>query len=295
MVLADMLRFIIALIAALAHMPTLAASPDDAFLAAREAFRVGDAVRFERHAKSLNGHILEPYIAYWRLRLRLDQATLEEVQALLARVKDGPVSNSLRADWLRMLGMKQQWELFDAEYPLLVGEDTELLCFTLQSRLRAGGTEALHSARTLWFSGRDMPDSCNAVFDALNSNQQLTADDICDRLRLALEAGNTGVARRVAEYLPTQEQPDARALSGIAVNPRAYLDRGTLNPKTRAGRETVMFAVHRLARTSPQLAAQQWLKLGERFSDSERGYVWALVAFLAAQRLDPNALSWYAR
>ncbi len=291
-----MLKHFIAFIAALllataAH----AASQDDDFLAAREAFRVGDAVKLERHAKSLHDYVLAPYVAYWQLKLRLEAAAPGEVQALLARVKDGPVSNSLRADWIKALGMRRQWDLFDAEYPQLIGEDTEILCYSLQSRLRAGGMEALSYARTLWFTGRDMPDSCNALFDTLVERGQLTADDAWARVRLALEAGNTGVARRVAEYLPAQERLDASTLSHVAVNPQIYLDRKAFNLKTRAGRETVMFAVHRLARTAPPLAAQQWTKLGARFSEAERGYVWGLIALLGAQRHDPNALTWYAR
>src|SRR3972149_2755652 len=52
------------LLTAVAH----AASQDDDFLAAREAFRVGDAVRFERAAKSLGGYVLEPYVDYWRIK-----------------------------------------------------------------------------------------------------------------------------------------------------------------------------------------------------------------------------------
>jgi soluble lytic murein transglycosylase len=201
----------------------------------------------------------------------------------------------LRTDWLKLLAGRQQWDLFDAEYPQLVGDDIELLCDSLQSRLRAGGGEALSYARTLWFSGRDQPESCTPLFDALAERKQLTEDDVWARVRLALEAGNTGVARRAAEYLPAKEQPDARALSGIAVNPQAYLERKNFNLKSRAGRETVMYAVHRLARTAPPLAAQQWIKLGERFADAERAYVWGLIAFQGAQRHDPNALGWYAK
>lgn len=272
-----------------------AATRDDDFMAAREAFRAGDVVRLERHAKLLNDHPLEPYVAYWRLRLRLNEAAPAEVQALLARVQDGPVSNNLRTDWLRLLAGRQEWDLFDAEYPQFVGDDTELLCLSLQSRLRGGATEALSHARTLWFSGRDQPESCAPLFTALAERRQLTTDDVWARIRLALEAGNTGVARRAGEYLPGGEQPDAGALSGIAVNPQAYLDRKTFNLKTRAGRETAMFAVHRLARTAPALAAQQWTKLGERFTDAERGYVWGLIAHQGAQRLDSNALGWYAK
>ena len=272
-----------------------AASQSDDFLAARDAFRAGDSVKLERYAKSLNNYILDPYVAYWRVRLRLDQSAPADLQALLERLKDSPVSNSLRTDWLRLLAQKQQWELFDAEFPQLAGDDVELLCYSLQSRLRAGAAEVLASARTLWFSGRDQPDSCTPLFDALAERKQLSEDEVWARVRLALEAGNTGVARRAAEYLASPTQLDPRVLGGIAVNPQAYLDHKLVNLKTRAGRETLMFAVHRLARTSPSLAAQQWTKLSERFPEGDRGYVWGLIAWLGAQRHDQNALGWYAK
>ena len=139
-----------------------AATQDDDFMAARDAFRSGDSVRLERYAKSLNGYPLEPYVAYWRLKLRLDDAAPAEVQATLERLADGPISNTLRIDWLKQLAIKQRWDLFDAEYPQVVGEDADLLCWSLQGRMRAGGAEALSYARTLWFSGREPPESRHA-------------------------------------------------------------------------------------------------------------------------------------
>jgi soluble lytic murein transglycosylase len=278
-----------------AAAPQVVASRDDDFMAAREAFRTGDAPRLERYSRSLSGHVLEPYLDYWRLRMRLDTASPAEVQAALLRLEDSPISSSLRTDWLKMLGMKHQWDIFDAEYPKLTSDDAELACYSLQSRLRSPTAETASAARAMWFTGRDLPDSCTAIFDALSANGQLSSDDVWARIRLALEAGNTGVARRAAAYLPAQDQPDVRVLAGIAVNAQAFLDRKAFDLKSRAGRETVMFAVHRLGRTSPQLAAQQWLRLGDRFSAGERAYVWGLIASLGAQRLDPNALSWYSR
>jgi soluble lytic murein transglycosylase len=271
------------------------ATADDDFLAARDAFRAGDAGRLERYAKSLSSYPLEPYLAYWRFRLKLDEAAPSDVRAMLERLQDGPVVNSLRTDWLKQLAVKQQWDLFDAEYPQLEGNDPELLCYSLQSRLRTGGAEALSYARTLWFSGRDQPESCTPLFDALAGNNQLSVEDVWARIRLALEAGNTGVARRTAEYLPQKEPAETQTWSGIAVNPQASLERKNFNLKTRAGRETVMYAVHRLARTAPPLAAQQWIKLGDKFNEAERGYVWGLIAYQAAQRLDLTALAWYAK
>ena len=47
-----------------------AATQADDFLAAREAFRAGDVIKLERYAKPLNDYVLEPYVAYWRLRLK---------------------------------------------------------------------------------------------------------------------------------------------------------------------------------------------------------------------------------
>src|SRR3954468_14711270 len=272
-----------------------AASQDEDFMAAREAFRAGDAAKLDRYAKSLSNYPLEPYLAYWRFRMQLDDATPDAVRAMLVRLQDGPVVNSLRTDWLKQLGLKQQWDVFDIEYPQLETPDSELVCYSLQSRLRSGGAEALSYARTLWFSGRDQPESCTPLFDALTVTKQLSAEDVWARVRLALEAGNTGVARRATEYLPTKEPTDAQSWPGIAVNPQAYLERRNYNLQTRGGRETVMYAVHRLARTAPPLAAQQWTKLGERFSEAERGYVWGLIAFQGAQRHDSNALFWYSK
>lgn len=272
-----------------------AAKQDDDFLAAREAFRAGDVVRFERNAKSLSDYVLEPYIAYWRLRMRLEQATPDEIRALLARTRDGAVSNSLRSDWLKLLAGRQQWEIFETEFAQFVGTDTELLCLSLQNRIRAGDADAPEKARALWFSGRDQPESCTRMFDALAERKLLSESDGWARLRLALEIGNTGVARRVAEYLPAAERPDGATLSRIAVNPQAYLDRKAFDLKSRAGRETLIYAVQRLARTTPQIAAQQWTKLGDQFDEAERGYVWGLIAYHGAQRLDPAALAWYAK
>ncbi|MBI3068258.1 MAG: transglycosylase, partial [Betaproteobacteria bacterium] len=279
----------------LAAVAAHGASQDEDFLAAREAFRSGNAKKLDLHARRLQGHILEPYVAYWQLRLRLEDAAREEVQAYVLRYRDTPLSDRLRADWLKVLGKKQQWDLFDAEYPQLVNEDIELQCYALQARLRVSATEALRAARSLWFTSRDLPENCTPLFNALAASHQLSSDDVWARIRLGLEAGNVGVARRVAGYLAAGQAPDGRVLEAIASNPTRYLDKRAFDLGSRAGRETVMFAVHRLARTSPQQAAWRWTRLEQQFSPEEPAYVWGLVAYFGAMRHDPGALAWYAR
>ncbi len=282
--------WVLILIASLAH----GASRDDDFLAAREAYRAGDSKKLALLAKRLDGYILEPYVVYWRLQTRLWEADPGDIRAFLAANPDSPLSERLRKDWLKLLGKNQQWELFDGELPRLIDDDIEITCYSLQSRIRLD-PQALREARPLWFVARNLPESCNPLFSALAEAGMLSVDDLWTRIRLALEAGQVGQARRIAEFLPASQAPDSRLLSSISSNPAGYLERRNGDFQGRAGRETTMFAVYRLARTSPAQAAAHWSRLEERFSEEERGYVWGLIAYFGAMRHDPGALDWYAK
>ena len=65
-----------------------AASMEDDFLAAREAYRAGQAAKLDGYAKRLRGYVLEPYVAYWQFNLRIEQASPGEVRAFLAAHRD---------------------------------------------------------------------------------------------------------------------------------------------------------------------------------------------------------------
>ena len=271
------------------------AAMDEDFLVAREAYGAGDAARLEAHARRLQGHVLEPYVAYWQLSLRLEEAAPEEVRAFLAAHRESPLSDQLRNEWLKLLGQRGQWDLFNVELAPLVGDDLEVTCYALQAQLQAHPEETLPEARSLWFVARDLPDSCTPLVSKLAASGALSPNDLWMRVRLALEVGQVSLARRVAEWLPAGEAPEPGVLESIASNPAGYLERKNLSSKTRAAREAIMFAAHRLARTTPTRAAQHWTRLEERFSEEERAYVWGMIAYVGALRHEPEALAWYAR
>ena len=272
-----------------------AAPLDDEVLAARDAYRAGDVTRLARYAERLRGHVLEPYVVYWKLSAQIEGAKAAEVSAFIDAYGDSPLSDRLRSEWLKLLGKNRQWDLFDAQFPRLKRDDVELTCYSLQSRLLVDETRALTDARALWFLGRSMPESCGPLFDALVATGQLSADDIWMRLRLALEAGQVTLARRISEHLPAGQAPNGRTLSAIASNPGAHLERRDLDHQSRAGREATMFAVYRLARISPPQAAAHWTRLENRFDADARAYVWGLIAYFGAMRHDENVLTWYER
>jgi soluble lytic murein transglycosylase len=129
----------------------------------------------------------------------------------------------------------------------------------------------------------------------LAQDGRFTPDDVWTRIRGALESGQVGNATRAAVYLPAGQQPEARTLTLISSNPAGYLEKQHFDLRSRAGRETVMFAVYRLARTSPPQAAAHWVRHEERFSAEERAYVWGQIAQFAAMRHEPEALAWFAK
>jgi soluble lytic murein transglycosylase len=273
----------------------VSAANEDEFLAAREAFRAGDARKLDFHASRISNYVLEPYVAYWQLRLRIDEATAPEVRRFMATHADTPLASRLLADWLRVLARRQQWDQFDLDHQLYTGDDLDITCYALQSKARAGNLDSLGNARPLWFVPRELPENCSTLFNVLVQNQRLTADDVWTRARIGLEAGQVSLAHRASQYLAPGQQPDYRTLTLITSNPAGFLEKQRFELGTRAGRETVMYAAHRLARTSPQQAAAHWVRLENRFTPEERAYVWGQIAYLGALRHDPDVLAWFAR
>ncbi len=271
------------------------AANEDEFLAARDAFRAGDARKLDFHARRMNNYVLEPYVAYWQLRLRLEEVQAADIRRFMGTYSDAPVARTLLTDWLRLLGRTQQWDQFDLEHPRYTGDDADIACYAIQSKVRSGNPGALADARTLWFLPKELPDNCTAVFNALAQSQRLTEDDVWARIRVGLEAGQVALANRASQYLPAGQGPDYRTLTLITSNPAGFLEKQQFDLGFRAGRETAMYAAHRLARSAPQQAAAHWTRLEAGFSAQERAYVWGQIAYFGALRHDPDVLTWFAR
>jgi len=213
--------------------PALAdqAASDANFLAAHDAYLAGDTVKLGSYALRLQKSPLEVYVRYYQLSLALknigqnpvSKPLDNEVKRFLSRPEDTPVIDLLRGEWLKVLGRDQQWDEFDAEYPRLRNGDSELACYALQSRRRNQDTDALHQARKLWFTGKELPDSCKTLFDAALSAGIISKQDIGRRLRLALEANNVSFAIQLSALLDDQYAGLPAMLRSAAADPDHYL------------------------------------------------------------------------
>jgi soluble lytic murein transglycosylase len=301
--IAPMLRaLMLALALAAPAVPAVPAAParpqtqDEIFLAARAAARAGDYDKLAVYDAQLQGYLLEPYVESWLLRRNLDDAGVEQVRAFLAREHGRFLAEQMRKEWLKVLGKKQQWDLFRAEHPLLAGDDAEIACYALQARWQQKDESALAEVRAQWYAPRELPESCLPLAEALIAGGQFTSREVWERIRILLEVGEVSAAWHAVGYLPAREAPDRGQFFGTAAGPRRYLDdKKKKDWSRRQARELAMFALHRLARTDPLAAAGYWdKKLRANFSAGEQGYVWGQLALHAARRNLPEALQWYA-
>ena len=290
------MKKLFAAVALLCVIADACATPENDYLALREAFRAGESGRVNSNAARLKGHVLEPFAVFLQLEMRLRETAPDEVRGYLASNADSYLADRLRGDWLRVLGKNHDWGLFLGEYPQLINQDNELACYALQARHAQGDSEALAEARKLWLnSGIGLPESCDPMFAALVNNEMLFVKDVWVRLRLALETGNITLARNVARYLPPTPAFPTRALEQAADNPSAFLDKLPIDLESRAGRELTLFALYRIARTQTQLALTYWKPVQPRFSPEEQEYLWGQLAQQAARQHEPAAVGWFMK
>lgn len=273
-----------------------APSPDELFLRAYDAYRAGDAARLEKASAGLGGHVLAPYLEYWRLRIRLDRQADTDVRAFLQAQSGSYLAERLRADWLREIGKRGDWETFERERPLLGQDDLEVRCYGWLSRLARNDESAFDEARAVWQEPRDLPEGCATLVDRLLRAEKFSVADVWRRVRLLFDNGQLIAARKTLATLPAGEKHDDWLLNQAATAPAKLFSPLPRALERRATREVVLFAVSRLARSDPEAAAEALrTKLADRLPPEDQRYAWGRVAYEAARRLHRDASAWYAR
>ena len=282
-------------------VPQAGASLLEDFNDGRLAFRNRDAGAMQLALERLKDTPLAIYARYWPLAIELTKpvtdTTLDEV-ALREFFRDYPsdwLSDRLRLDYAKRLARTGRWSEFRRESALVVEGDDEINCFRLQQRISNNEASALKEAQLLWFTGKQLPESCNPVFDVLLARQLLTREKVWRRIQLAMDANGFGLAQYLNRIFPAGQGFDNRQMNDAINKPAAVLEKLTGAVSTRAQQEIALAAVGRLARTDPARAASALQSLGSELSEAQQAYGWGRVGFYGARRHDPSALGWFAR
>jgi len=269
---------------------------DTALLEMREAFRRNNSATLTALLPRVQGHALEPLARYWEARARLDTARPEELRAALDRMAGTYWEDRLRNDWLLRLGRQRDWANFSAELPRFrMNDDRQVQCYALMldavAQRQPADALGLQVAER-WLAQREADDGCATAAKAFIDSGHLGHEWVWRRARLAMESGRTRVASQAVALI----EPDAApTVETIAANPARYLDEKitALRPRTK---ELVTLAIIRLASTDADAAARELERTRWRaqLTQEERSWLWGVVGKRAAQRLQDNALTYFA-
>ena len=271
-------------------------SIDESLLAAYDAYRAGDPMKFARHAKKLEGHVLEPWLEYWRLSMRLEDTPNREVREFLATHPNLYVSERLRADWLRVLGKRSEWPEFERQASRYTRDDLEVSCYRWLSRLEHGDDSALEETNAMWLEPTELPEGCQRLATLLSIRGRLTVTDVWRRVRVLFEHGQITAAKTTLGLLPRSEAPDERSLAEAARHSKRFLERLPRTLEKRAAREVAVLGLVRHARNDVVGAAAMLEgPLAARLTDDELKYSWAVVGYEGAREHHNDALKWFER
>jgi soluble lytic murein transglycosylase len=276
--------------------PVWADTPQDAFIAARDAYKARDERSLAAYSSRLQSenYPLAPYVEYWRMLLRLEQADTADVRDFLTRYADLPFSERVRVEWLKKLGKREDWSTFFEELPRSSSEDAAVACYANLGRVVQGDENALEQARPLWFSATEQSANCDALFDRMVKAGVLTQEDMWTRFRMAMDQGKLSVAKTVLQRLPQIDAASLKLLDKVNENPQRAIEKKAVSSKSRFGREMNLFALERLSRSQPELALDAWKTMKAAYSLEDQRYLWARMAMHAAKRHDKTALEWFA-
>ena len=262
---------------------------DADFVALRESALRGETAESNRLANRLGSYPIQPYIEYYKLYPRLPSAPEGEIRQFLERYDGTAIADRLRNDWLLLLGRAHDWRVFDDQYPRFVlNDDTQVKCYALQSRM-SKGENITKAARDLLQQPKYYGDACVELIGKLAQEKKFNESDVWRQVRLAVESGVSGTARRIANYTDVNDKQLAQAID----KPFALLERGAVGG--RATRELFLIALGRAGRDKLDKAVHHLEKAQSKLNAEENAIAWSQLALQASLALDKDAPTYWRR
>lgn len=271
-------------------------STDDVVLEMQQAYRKGDRKKLANLLPLAQGHILEPWAAYWEIKSRLKEASPQEITGFMQRYAGTYQEDRLRNDWLLWLGQQRDWKRFADHHPdYRMSDDKEVRCYALvlDAIQGKGPADAAQEALNNWYALlRTSDDGCTQAVRQFYAARKLTALDMWRKARLAVDANRIAIARDAVEIVSPES---LELLQDVNNAPTKFLlSKATANSKVR--QELVLLAIIKMATSDvPNAAAVLENKWSVQLSPEERNWAWATLGKWAGIRLMPEAASYFEK
>ncbi|MDX2455935.1 MAG: transglycosylase SLT domain-containing protein [Gammaproteobacteria bacterium] len=263
------------------------------FLQAGKALKENRLDKYRQLARQLTDYPLYPYLQFQELRRHLKSTNHDEIAAFIARHEGEPLSWRLRQAWLYALAKQRDWPQFLEAWH--GKQPAKLQCYKLQAQLKTGQTAGLvEHALKLWMVGKSQDKTCDPAFRYLEDNNKITRDLRWQRIRLAMNSGNPGLARYLAKRLPDSDAAWVTLWRAARAKPARILASPELKKDTPEAREIILYSIRRISRTDADQAHKKWASLKPRyhFTPEEIGKLEKNIAMSANWQKNPHAHEW---
>nr|WP_159465574.1 murein transglycosylase [Scandinavium goeteborgense] len=233
---------------------------------------------------TLKDYPLYPYLEYRQLTDDLMNEPAVSVTQFVQANPTLPSARTLKNRFVNELARREDWRGLLAFSPDKPGT-TEAQCNYYYAKYNVGQTQdAWDGAKTLWLTGKSQPNACDPLFSAWRASGTQDPLAYLERIRLAMQAGNTSLVISLANQMPTDYQTISAAVISLANNPNNVLSFAQSTGATDFTRKMTAVAFTSVARQDvenarlliPQLVEAQ--KLNESQTQDLRDIVaWRLM------------------
>ncbi len=264
------------------------------FLAAEEAFKNRDFQKYNQLLSSLRDYPLYPYLIYEQIKKDISLEQEERILWFLAEYGSTPPANSLRQAWLEYLAKTGQWQRLVRDYQSPAGQS--LQCSYARALMETGQTSrAMEEAEKLWLYGRSRPKECDPVFREWREKDRLTVDLAWQRIEMAMDQGQTTMARYLRQYLPWEEQSWLDLWLEVINRPSRTTEINWSEKKHHIAEKIFIQGMSRLIREDTRKALTQWreIKAGQDLESMDTSRVRQDLALYLALRKHPEAQEYF--
>jgi len=254
---------LIALATLLLSFSTTRVSAADLLSTQRSEFRRAfDAVEQDKQlpadSRALKDYVLYPYLHAARLTRELqgaptDKQLSQRIVAFIDAQGATAATRELRHAWLLTLALRSEWKTFLSYYR--DDGDAEMRCQNINALLATQReAEVPGLIPTLWLNSDRLPTDCNAIFRWAHDHQVISPELQEQRIRLALKAANTQLARDLLDGLAPQQSTPLRQWISMIEDPLSSIDAAIAHPAVAIDSTALQDGWTRLARKNPDAA-----------------------------------------
>ena len=213
--------------------------------------------RYRRAKSNLSDYPLVQYLDYYQLRRNIRRISRGDVAAFHQAYTETPLTDRLQRAWLLELARRNAWQDLVEQYQ--PSRDPKLQCYYLGALHRTGQREeALRAVPDLWRVAKSQPKACDPIFEVWIDADRLTERMAWERMRLALAAGETTLARYLQRFLSGDRARWGTTFYQVHRNPKLIRNQDRFSLDNEYIRDIIADALPRLVRTDPNDARAGW-------------------------------------